>query len=150
VRQDTIVETGRYDLMVGASSEDIRLATVVRATSSSIGTPALTTRRNAREYHTEGRGVSRTRSARGTTATTTASWADIHHPVIDVRLDDRTDRYWAGLPSPPTGGCLQDFTTGRAALHSLSRTPCAHNLYLVFRAGGIYLDGIQPLHRRPR
>lgn len=58
VTQSAIVESGRYDLMVGASSEDIRSHAAVRMEGRSIGSLDLTTRRNAWEYYTESRGVS--------------------------------------------------------------------------------------------
>jgi beta-glucosidase len=58
ITQQPVVETGRYDLMVGASSADIRLATTIHVTGHTIGTLDLTTTRNVWEYYTISHGVS--------------------------------------------------------------------------------------------
>jgi beta-glucosidase len=58
VTQSMIVETGGYDLMVGASSAHIMLSTRIFITGGEIGTLDLTTARNAWEYYTASRGVS--------------------------------------------------------------------------------------------
>jgi beta-glucosidase len=58
VSQRTILEAGSYDLMVGASSVDVRLSALLRIEGDAIGTLDLTTTRNAWEYYTVGRGVS--------------------------------------------------------------------------------------------
>lgn len=178
--QRTIVETGRYELMVGASSSDIRLDTVVRFSGSSVGELDLSVPRNAWEYYTVGQGVSHWEVSKANTlarnggyhsvasrrdgdhigftkvaldgvsrvelriATTTASWADVRHPAIDVRLDGPDGRLLGTASFAPTTG-LQDFTTVLAALRDVPGEHRTRNLYLVFRSGGIYLDTVQLL-----
>jgi beta-glucosidase len=58
VSQRTIVESGSYDLLVGASSADIRLSTLLRIEGDTVGTLDLSTTRNAWEHYTIGHGVS--------------------------------------------------------------------------------------------
>jgi len=182
--QSAVVETGGYDLLVGASSSDIRLSTRLSMRGHTIGTLDLTTTRNAWEYATISSGVSYWEVSKENTlarpggyyavasrvdgdhigfttvnlngingielraATTTASWADVRHPAIDVRLDAPDGPVMGTVRFGPTSG-LQDFTTVRAPIHNRPGTHGSHNLYLVFRGGGIYLDTVQLLHRLP-
>jgi beta-glucosidase len=177
VTQAPVVETGDYDLMVGASSADIRLATKVHIAGGEIGELDLTTPRNAWECYTISKGVSHWEVSKANTlarhggyhsvasrrdgdhigftkvkvdgitgirlrvATTTASWADVRHCAIDIRLDHPDGPLLGTVRFDPTGG-LQNFTTVTASLngHGAHGT---HDLYLVFRTGGVYLDTVQ-------
>jgi hypothetical protein len=145
--------------MVGASSEDIRLDTVVRIAGESIGTLDLTTRRNAWEYYTHSRGVSHWEVSKANTfarkggyhsvrsrrdgdyvgftkvalngvdgielrvATTTAGWADIRQPIIDVHLDRRSGprirrrELSRHRPTAPRAPALTSRSTRRNSCH---------------------------------
>jgi beta-glucosidase len=185
VTQSTIVETGSYDLVVGASSQDIRLSSTILIKGAAIGDLDLTTARNAWECYTISSGVSHWEVSKANTlarnggyysvtsrrdgdyigftkttlnginaielrvATTTADWADVSRPAIDVRIDDPAGPLVGTGTFAATGG-LHDFITTRAALHNLPGTRGTHNLYLIFRAGGIYLDTLRLLHQLPR
>lgn len=73
------------------------------------------------------------------TATTTADWADLADPVIEVRADAPDGPLLAEVEIPKTAG-LQSFTEVTAPLANAEGT---QDLYLVFRAGGIYIDTIR-------
>lgn len=57
VTQSKIVETGDYDVMVGAASNDIRLNTILSVNGKTIGTLNLSSPKNAWENYTISRGV---------------------------------------------------------------------------------------------
>jgi beta-glucosidase len=175
-----VVESGRYDLLIGASCEDIRLATEISVEGARIGTLDLTEARNAWEHYTVGRGVSHWEVSRRRTlaregayhsvvsrragdhigfiqvdltsvdgialrvATTTAAWADITAPAVEVRADRPGGPLLGVVGFPPTGG-RQEF---RTVLADLRGHDGVHDLYLVFGNGGIYLDTVQLLHHR--
>ncbi|MEU6860452.1 glycoside hydrolase family 3 C-terminal domain-containing protein [Glycomyces sp. NPDC046736] len=76
------------------------------------------------------------------TATTTADWADLSDPVIEVRADAPDGLLLAEVEIPETAG-LQSFTTVEA---SLAPVEGVRDLYLVFRGAGIYIDTIRLTH----
>jgi beta-glucosidase len=73
------------------------------------------------------------------TATTTADWADLADPVIEVRAAAPDGPLLAEVRVPKTTG-LQDFTDTAADLEDAEGI---QDLYLVFRAGGVYVDTIR-------
>ncbi|RRR99577.1 glycoside hydrolase family 3 protein [Glycomyces terrestris] len=73
------------------------------------------------------------------TATTTADWADLADPVIEVRAAAPDGKLLAEVQVPATGG-LQSFTDTGADLEGAEGV---QDLYLVFRAGGVYIDTIR-------
>jgi len=62
----------------------------------------------------------------------------VTHPKIEVRIDHPDGQLLGTVTFQPTTG-LQDFTT---ATVPLPKTSGAHDLYLVFKSGGIYLDTV--------
>jgi beta-glucosidase len=84
VSQRTIVETGSYDVMVGASSADIRLSARIRIHGDTIGTLDLTIPRNAWEHYTIGRGVSHWEVSKQTTLARRGGY----HSVVSRRAGD--------------------------------------------------------------
>lgn len=76
------------------------------------------------------------------TATTTADWTDLADPVIEVRTTTPDGPLLAEVQVPKTAG-FQSFTTITAPLENAEGT---HDLYLVFRTGGIYIDTIRLVH----
>jgi beta-glucosidase len=74
-------------------------------------------------------------------ATTTASWADVKHSAIEVRVDHPGGQLLGTVRFGPTGG-LQDFALAGAGLHEVNGHG-AHDLYLVFRDAGLYLDTVR-------
>ncbi|TDD72569.1 carbohydrate-binding protein [Jiangella aurantiaca] len=185
VRQRPVVETGDHDLMVGASSEDIRLDGLLFIKGERIGGLDLTTVRNAWEHYTMSSGITHWEVSKRNTlqraggyhsvgsrrdgdwigftkvllngvngielrvATTTHDWADLTGAAIDIRIDAPDGPRLGTVAVGPTDG-LQDFVTLRAPLPGRPGTRGSHDLYLVFRSGGIYLDTVQLLHARPR
>ncbi|MEU5157494.1 glycoside hydrolase family 3 C-terminal domain-containing protein [Glycomyces sp. NPDC021274] len=73
------------------------------------------------------------------TATTTADWADLADPVIEVRAAAPDGPLLAEVEVPKTAG-FQSFTEVTAPLTNAEGT---QDLYLVFRSGGIYIDTIR-------
>ncbi|GAB3994859.1 hypothetical protein GCM10029992_10550 [Glycomyces albus] len=72
-------------------------------------------------------------------ATTTADWADLADPVVEVRKGTADGRLLAEVRVPITGG-RQRFEHAEA---ELTGAEGIDDLYLRFRAGGIYLDTIR-------
>ena len=72
-------------------------------------------------------------------ATTAADWADLTDPVVEVRRGAADGPLLAEVTVPVTGG-RQKFEPASAPLTGAGGTD---DLYLVFRAGGIYLDTIR-------
>ncbi|HEU5128775.1 MAG TPA: glycoside hydrolase family 3 C-terminal domain-containing protein [Glycomyces sp.] len=72
-------------------------------------------------------------------ATTAADWADLADPVIEVRADAADGPVLAEVAVPITGD-LQRFEDASAPLHGAEGT---RDLYLRFRAGGVYIDSIR-------
>ncbi|PRY60735.1 glycoside hydrolase family 3 C-terminal domain-containing protein [Glycomyces artemisiae] len=73
------------------------------------------------------------------TATTTADWADLSDPVIEVRAAAPDGPLLAEVEVPKTAG-LQSFAEVSAPLTGAEGT---QDLYLVFRSGGVYIDTIR-------
>lgn len=73
------------------------------------------------------------------TATTTADWADLSDPVIEVRAAAPDGPLLAEVEVPKTAG-LQSFADVTAPLTGAEGT---QDLYLVFRSGGVYIDTIR-------
>ncbi|MEU5871980.1 glycoside hydrolase family 3 C-terminal domain-containing protein [Glycomyces sp. NPDC047369] len=73
------------------------------------------------------------------TATTTADWADLADPVIEVRASAPDGPLLAEVEVPKTAG-FQSFADVTATLTGAEGT---QDLYLVFRSGGIYIDTIR-------
>ncbi|WP_166659549.1 glycoside hydrolase family 3 C-terminal domain-containing protein [Glycomyces sp. NRRL B-16210] len=73
------------------------------------------------------------------TATTAADWADLSDPVIEVRAGAPDGRLLAEVEVPKTAG-PQAFTDVTAPLEGAEGT---QDLYLRFRAGGLYVDSIR-------
>jgi beta-glucosidase len=84
VTQRRVVESGRYELLVGASSEDIRLSTEIAIRGESIGVLDLTAARNAWEHYTVSRGVSHWEVSRRRTAAREGGY----HSVVSRRAGD--------------------------------------------------------------
>jgi beta-glucosidase len=72
-------------------------------------------------------------------ATTTADWADLADPVIEVRAGAPDGTLLGEVEVPKTSG-FQAFTDVAAPLVNAEGT---QDLYLVFRSGGIYIDTIR-------
>jgi beta-glucosidase len=73
------------------------------------------------------------------TATTSADWADLADPVIEVRAGAPDGTLLGEVEVPKTSG-FQAFTDVSAPLANAAGT---QDLYLVFRSGGIYIDTIR-------
>ncbi|MEU6246792.1 glycoside hydrolase family 3 C-terminal domain-containing protein [Glycomyces sp. NPDC047010] len=73
------------------------------------------------------------------TATTAADWADLADPVIEVRAGEADGPLLAEVHVPKTTG-LQDFADTAADLEGAEGI---QDVYLVFRAGGVYVDTIR-------
>ncbi|WP_168801506.1 glycoside hydrolase family 3 protein [Glycomyces buryatensis] len=73
------------------------------------------------------------------TATTSAAWANLADPVIEVRAGGADGRLLAEVTVPITGD-LQKFVDVEAPLVGAEGV---ENVYLRFRAGGIYVDTIR-------
>ncbi|HEX2145861.1 MAG TPA: glycoside hydrolase family 3 C-terminal domain-containing protein, partial [Glycomyces sp.] len=73
------------------------------------------------------------------TATTGADWADLADPAIEVRAAAPDGPLLGTIEVPKTGN-LQAFTEVSTPLEGATGT---ENLYLVFRAGGVYIDTIR-------
>nr|BFF22700.1 glycoside hydrolase family 3 protein [Glycomyces mayteni] len=73
------------------------------------------------------------------TATTAADWADLADPVVEVRAGDADGPLLAEVAVPKTAG-LQDFAAAGADLEGAEGI---QDLYLVYRAGGVYIDTIR-------
>ncbi|MQM26652.1 glycoside hydrolase family 3 C-terminal domain-containing protein [Glycomyces albidus] len=72
-------------------------------------------------------------------ATTTADWADLSDPRIEVRSGGETGPLLGEVEVPKTGG-LQSFTDVSADLRGAEGI---EDLYLVFKASGVYIDTIR-------
>lgn len=72
-------------------------------------------------------------------ATTSAAWADLSDPVVEVRAGEADGPVLAEVTVPITGG-LQDFEDVSAPVHGAEGV---QDLYLRFRSGGIYIDSIR-------
>ena len=164
-----IVETGRYTLTVGGASAEVRIqgeavgdldlsatanvwekATIARGLTYWEVAKLHTLAREG-GYHSTGsrragshvgfRNVVLDGAARIElrAATTGADWADLADPVIEVRAAAPDGPLLAEVEVPKTGH-LQAFTDVTA---DLTGAAGVHDLYLVFRSGGIYLDTVR-------
>jgi beta-glucosidase len=84
VSQSRVVEAGRYDLLVGASCADIRLATEIAIDGDTLGVLDLTVARNAWEHYTIGHGVSHWEVSRRRTLAREGGY----HAVVSRRAQD--------------------------------------------------------------
>ncbi|GAB3655335.1 glycoside hydrolase family 3 C-terminal domain-containing protein [Glycomyces tarimensis] len=171
VSGERIVETGPYGFFVGADSEEME--TIIRIEGETIAPLDLSETRNVWEVATISEGLTywevskrNTLARRGgyhsvgsrrpgdqvgftkvvldgataielRTATTSADWADLSDPVIEVRT---AGGEVLGTVRVPITGNLQKFVDVEA---SLDGAEGVKDLYLRFRAGGVYVESIR-------
>lgn len=151
-RNRWVVETSAYQLMVGASSADIRQQTLLRVHGETIPARDLSKATQAQNFDAySGIQLVDTSKVAGTSVGAVASgnWIEFAHSVlgrrastftasvakasagagsIQIRLDSPTGRL-VGTASVPSTGDVYTYTTAKAALSGVSGT---HDVYLVF------------------